>query len=60
MGRGDFRPSVAAKRLNGFQLNLEYITKLGLGPPMLNYVVLRQREWSRRSRDISHVSVLVW
>jgi len=28
---------------------------LGVRPPIQNYVALRQRGWSQRTRDLSHV-----
>jgi len=47
-----FRPPA-----NGFRRNLEYITKPRVWPHAWVHVALRQRGWSRRSRDLSHVLV---
>jgi len=56
-GNGQIRPPGSPKPLNGFRWNLEYVTMSGVWPHMQIHMALRQRVWSRRTRDLSHVSV---
>jgi len=51
-GMTKFQPPV-----HGSKTPEQISMKLGLRPHTHIYVALRQREWSRRTRDLSHVLV---
>ena len=57
MGKGKFPPPVTPKPLNRFRWNLDYITMSQMRPHTQIRVEPRQRGWSRRIYEMSHVLV---
>ena len=56
-GKGQILTPGAPKPLNGFRWNSEYIIGSRVWPHMQSHVALRQRGWSGRTREKTHVVV---